>query len=69
MIDQLKKRASQASLAVGLGTFSALSSAQLDTATTDAVAAASANVAQAGTLIIGVAAVAMGARWVKAMFF
>ncbi len=43
--------------------------AALDTAVTTQVATTSADITEAGTLIIGLAVVAMGVRWVKATFF
>ena len=48
---------------------SSLANAALDTAVTDSITAAQADIVQAGGLIIGIAAVVMGLRWVKAMFF
>ena len=50
----LAASASQAALDVGIGT---------------AVATTSADISEAGVLIIGLAVVAMGVRWVKATFF
>lgn len=43
--------------------------AALDAAVTTAVGTTSADITEAGTLIIGLAVVAMGVRWVKATFF
>lgn len=43
--------------------------AALDASVTTAVAGTSADITEAGTLIIGLAVVAMGVRWVKATFF
>ena len=43
--------------------------AALDVAVTTAVATTSADITEAGVLIIGLAVVAMGVRWVKATFF
>lgn len=43
--------------------------AALDAAVTSAVATTSADITEAGTLLIGLAVVAMGVRWVKATFF
>lgn len=48
---------------------SAHSNAALDAAVTTAVGTTSADISEAGTLIIGLAVVAMGVRWVKATFF
>ena len=45
------------------------SQAALDAAVGTAVAGVSADITEAGVLIIGLAAVAMGVRWVKATFF
>lgn len=44
-------------------------SAQLSTEVTTAIASSQADVTEAGGLIIAMAAVAMGLRWVKATFF
>lgn len=43
--------------------------AALDVGVTTAISDAQANVVEAGGLIIGMAAAAMGLRWVKATFF
>jgi hypothetical protein len=45
------------------------SQAALDTAVTTAIGNTSADISEAGVLIIGLAVVAMGIRWVKATFF
>jgi hypothetical protein len=54
--------------AIALG-LSGGASAALDTAVTDAITASQADLVTAGGLIIAMAAVAMGLRWVKATFF
>lgn len=56
--------ASLAGLALASPSFAAL-----DTAVTTAISGAQADVVEAGGLIIGMAAAAMGLRWVKATFF
>jgi hypothetical protein len=58
-------------LAVGTGLMlgAQQSMAALDPAVPTAVATTSADITEAGTLIIGLAVVAMGVRWVKATFF
>lgn len=43
--------------------------AALDASVTTAIGTTSADITEAGTLIIGLAVVAMGVRWVKATFF
>jgi hypothetical protein len=45
------------------------SHAALDVGVTDAITAATADITEAGGLLIGIAAVVLGLRWVKAMFF
>lgn len=54
---------------VALSLASLNASAALDAAVTTAVATTSADISEAGGLIIGLAVVAMGVRWVKATFF
>jgi hypothetical protein len=43
--------------------------AALDAAVTTQVATTSADITEAGTLLVGLAVVAMGMRWLKATFF
>ncbi|SIS44643.1 major capsid protein [Neptunomonas antarctica] len=47
----------------------ASANAALDAAVTTQIATTSADITEAGTLLIGLAVVAMGLRWVKATFF
>jgi hypothetical protein len=65
MLSKMKK----AGLLGGLATYGVVSNAAVDVAVTDAIAAAQADIVTVGSLLIGVAAVAMGLRWVKATFF
>jgi hypothetical protein len=46
-----------------------VSNAALATGVTDSITAATADITEAGGLLIGLAAVVLGLRWVKAMFF
>jgi hypothetical protein len=56
--------------ATGLVSLSAVPAfAAVDAAVTDAITAAGADVTTIGAAILGVAALAMAARWAKAMFF
>lgn len=48
---------------------SSQANAALDAGIATAVATTSADITEAGVLIIGLAVVAMGVRWVKATFF
>ena len=43
--------------------------AALDASVTSAIATTAADITEAGVLIIGLAVVALGVRWVKATFF
>ena len=45
------------------------SHAALAVGVTDSITAATADITEAGGLLIGLAAVVLGLRWVKAMFF
>lgn len=59
-------------LSVGLGSLAVVGNsafAALPTAVTDQFTATTADITEAGGLIIGLAVVAMGIRWVKATFF
>jgi hypothetical protein len=56
-------------VAVGSMVAAGAANAALDAAVTTEIANTSANITEAGTLIIGLAVVAMGVRWVKATFF
>ena len=62
-------RTKVAAVGASLAVVSLPSMAALDVAVTTAISDASANVVEAGGLIIGIAAAAMGLRWVKATFF
>lgn len=62
-------RSKVAVVGASLGMVSLPSMAALDAAVTTAVGTTSADISEAGTLIIGLAVVAMGVRWVKATFF
>jgi ABC-type uncharacterized transport system permease subunit len=54
-----------APLAVG----ASVSQAALDAGVTTSITNATADITEAGGLLIGLAAVVLGLRWVKAMFF
>ena len=63
------KRLILASSAISGLIATSMANAALDPAVTAAVATTSGDITEAGTLIIGLAVVAMGVRWVKATFF
>lgn len=58
-----------AAVAAPLALVAGPSFAALDASVTTAIGNASADITEAGGLIIGLAVVAMGIRWVKATFF
>jgi hypothetical protein len=66
--NNLKKRFAQIA-ATGAAIVPAISHAALDTAVTDSITATQADIVQAGGLLIGLAVVGLGLRWVKGMFF
>lgn len=49
--------------------YGAAANAALDASVTTAIAGTSADISEAGTLIVGLAVIAMGFRWLKATFF
>jgi len=64
-----KKTLVAAGSAVVLTVQAGVANAALDAAVTDAMTATQADIVEAGGLIIVLAVVAMGLRWVKATFF
>ena len=62
-------RTKVAAVGASLAAFSLPTLAALDVGVTTAISDSQADVVEAGGLIIGMAAVAMGLRWVKAQFF
>mgnify|MGYP001496581510 CR=1 FL=1 len=71
-LDSVKKQGAKVgAVVVGAGSMvmAGAANAALDAAVTTEISNTSANITEAGTLIIGLAVVAMGVRWVKATFF
>jgi len=65
---EAKKALSVAALS-GSALISTHASAALGTGVTDAMTATTADVVEAGGLLIGLAVIGLGLRWVKGMFF
>lgn len=59
----------KSTVVAGLTLAAAQSHAALDAAVTTAMANTSADIAELGVIIIGIAAVAMGFKWLKGMIF
>ncbi|MCB0482680.1 MAG: hypothetical protein KDC83_14725 [Flavobacteriales bacterium] len=68
-LGKVKTQVSVLTAAASAMVISAPSHAALATEVTDAITAAQGDIVTAGGLIIAMAAVAMGLRWVKATFF
>lgn len=58
-----------AAVAASLGLLAVQAHAALPTAVTDAIDDATADITTAGGLLIGLAALGLGLRWIKGMFF
>lgn len=68
-LGQKAKRVASAAVAGVAAVGASAANAALDPAVTTAISNTSADITEAGGLIIGLAVVAMGVRWVKAQFF
>lgn len=64
-----KKKLLQTGVAGGSVLSTGLANAALSTGVTDSITATSADMVEAGGLLIGLAVVGLGLRWVKGMFF
>lgn len=69
MSKRMMKKLAAGGTAVAAMVCAASANAALDASVGTAVAGTSADITEAGTLMIGLAVVAMGVRWVKATFF
>lgn len=70
MVRKMLKKSKRLIAASGIAAMAASgANAALDTAVTTQFATTTADVTEAGVLIISLAAVALGIRWVKATFF
>lgn len=69
MSKRFMKKLAAGGAAVSAMVTAGVANAALDAAVTTQVATTSSDITEAGTLLIGLAVVAMGVRWVKATFF